>query len=86
MRISKRFIIELMIAIGICAVMTVIFRPMWHDRNLTDYQRQQKREALQREYANVGVRCIGGYKFVQTDFNNPPVQIKNENGNGIPCQ
>ena len=34
------------------------------------------------------VTCVEGYKFVKyTHYNdNPPVQILNENGGGIPCQ
>lgn len=34
------------------------------------------------------VTCVEGYKFVKyTRYNdNPPVQILNENGGGIPCQ
>jgi prepilin-type N-terminal cleavage/methylation domain-containing protein len=87
MRTNKGFtLIELMIVMAIIGILASIFYPMWRDRNLTDYQRQQKREALQREYANTGVRCIGGYKFAQPDWNNPPVQIKDNTGNGIPCQ
>ena len=36
----------------------------------------------------MNVTCVEGYKFVKyTRYNdNPPVQILNENGGGIPCQ
>lgn len=87
MRTNKGFtIIEVMIVVAIIAILAAIAYPAWRDRNLSPYERQQKREALQREYANVGTRCIGGYRFAQPDWNNPPVQIKDENGNGIRCQ
>lgn len=36
----------------------------------------------------MNVICVDGYKFVKyTSYSeNPPVQILNENGGGVPCQ
>lgn len=91
MRTMKGFtLIELMIVVAIFAILAAIFFPMWRDRNLTDFEKQQRRAQfhaeLERKYGEVGVRCIGGYKFAQPDITNPPVQIKDNNGNGILCQ
>lgn len=68
--------------VAIIALLAAIAYPMWRDGNMSDFEKQQLHAELERKY---GVRCISGYKFAQSDYSNPPVQILGPDRAGVPC-
>lgn len=74
-------LIETLIVFAIVGIVAAIVIPIFNQPKDDMGRPIQKKES-----PDDSVKCIGGYKFIQTSCSDKPVQIINSEGKGISCQ